>query len=146
MERVRDVLAAQPGVTHAEVNPSTGSVLVHGLDPRKLETAMNEALTLVKTLQGESPEAGVDQLVGLVQTADQRLREVTGGRVSLRWFVPTAFVAVGVRQLLQQGFTVGTVPWYVLLYYGVDSFIKLFPEHAPSQDAGMPPSAPGPAE
>jgi hypothetical protein len=140
------VLAAQPGVTHAEVNSSTGSVLVHGIDRRKLEAAMNEALTLVEALRGvESPEAGVDHVVGLVQTADQRLKEATGGRVSLRWFVPTAFIAAGIRQLLLQGFTIGTVPWYVLLYYGVDSFIKLFPEHAPGQDAGTPSSPPGPA-
>jgi hypothetical protein len=35
--------------------------------------------------------------------------------------------------LIAEGLTVGAVPWYVLVYYGVDSFLKLYPEHAPQR-------------
>lgn len=136
LERVRETLAANPAVAHAEVNPATGSVLVHGPDPGQLEQAMSEALVLIRSLGGEeAPEAGVERVVSLVQTADQRLRDATGGQVSLRWLPPTAFVGLGIRQLLNQGLAIGPVPWYVLLYYGVDSFLKLYPEHAPATAA-----------
>jgi hypothetical protein len=46
-----------------------------------------------------------------------------------------AGVDAGVRQLMAQGLTLGSIPWYVLLYYGVDSFLKLYPEHAPANAA-----------
>ena len=51
--------------------------------------------------------------------------------------MPAAFVSVGVRQLLAEGLTLGTVPWYVLIYYGVDSFLKLYPEHAPKRESEL---------
>jgi hypothetical protein len=49
-------------------------------------------------------------------------------------------VALGLRQLARDGLTVGAVPWYVLIYYGADSFLKLYPEHRPeaTRDAGLP--------
>jgi hypothetical protein len=133
LERVRQVLAAHPAVALAEVNPASGSVLVHGADPRQLAEALDQALELVRSLQGEeAPEAGVERVVGLVRGVDRRLREATGGQVSLRWLAPSIFIGLGVRQLLRQGLTIGPLPWYVLLYYGVDSFLKLYPEHAPA--------------
>jgi hypothetical protein len=75
----------------------------------------------------------------MVRAADVRLQAATHGRISLRWLVPAAFVAPGLRQLAREGFTVGTVPWYVLLYYGADSFLKLYPEDRPETtgDAGL---------
>ncbi|MDQ6691903.1 MAG: hypothetical protein M3Z13_03960, partial [Candidatus Dormibacteraeota bacterium] len=57
-------------------------------------------------------------------------------RLSLKWIVPATFATMGVRQLMIQGFKLGTIPWYVLLYYGADSFMKLYPEHAPQPDGG----------
>ena len=39
-------------------------------------------------------------------------------------------------------FTLGTIPWYVLLYCGADSFLKLYTEHAPQPDRDAAESSP----
>ncbi|HZU18909.1 MAG TPA: hypothetical protein VFD01_20210 [Candidatus Dormibacteraeota bacterium] len=129
-------LARHPAVGAVEANPRTGSILVTGEPVAPLREALEQFLELV---QEEGPErlptAGVQAAVDLVRQIDGRLGRATGGRLSLRWLVPAAFLTLGVRQLLAQGLTVGTVPWYVLIYYGIDSFLKLYPEYAPSPGA-----------
>jgi Heavy metal associated domain 2 len=142
MEHVRRQLAAQPGVHEVEVNRATGSVVVRGHHRDELVAALSGTLTLVGSLKGDEPEQGVDVLVGAVRAANQRLTRATGGRLSLRWLVPAVFVSLGVRELMRQGLTVGTIPWYVLLYYGIDSFLKLYPEHAPRHPQHPAPPAP----
>lgn len=132
MEVVRRKLRSHSSVHNVEVNARTGSVLLEGEDTRALEEALKEVFEVVEEAAGgEVPAAGVESVVMVVRRADSRLRRTTGERFSLRWLVPAAFVAAGIRQLLKQGPTLGTIPWYVLLYYGIDSFLKLYPEHAP---------------
>lgn len=132
MERLRSQLSIHPAVQKVEVNHRTGSILVRGEVPSELEDAMRKSLELVEEAGPENvPEAGVESVVLLVKSLDGRIRRSTGSRVSLRWLVPASFVAVAVRQLMREGLTVGAIPWYVLLYYGVDSFLKLYPHHAP---------------
>jgi Heavy metal associated domain 2 len=140
MDRLRRQLSAHPAVDSVEVNHRTGSVLVHGEVATELEGAVRESLELVEEAGPENvPEAGVESVVLLVREVDRKLRRTTGSRLSLRWLVPTAFVGVGLRQLVREGLTLGSVPWYVLIYYGVDSFLKLYPQHAP-KDPGRPPA------
>lgn len=133
MERVRQRLARHPDVQSVEVSERTGSVLVLGTQTERLRAALEEFLELVE--EAPSPEAvrdrGVETAVTLVKDLDDRLAWATGGRLQLRWLIPATFVGFGVRQLIAQGLTIGSVPWYVLVYYGVDSFLKLYPEHAP---------------
>ena len=132
MEGVRSKLSTHSAVHNVEVNHRTGSVLLEGEDTRALEDALKEVFEVVEeAATGEIPAAGVESVVLVVRKADSRLRRTTGERFSLRWLVPAAFIAAGIRQLLREGPTLGMIPWYVLLYYGVDSFLKLYPEHAP---------------
>ena len=132
MEAVRHRLSAHSSVRNVVVNHRTGSVLLEGKDTRALEDALKEVFEVVEeAATGEISPAGVESVVLLVRKADNRLRRTTGERFSLRWLVPAAFVAAGIRQLVREGPTLGAIPWYVLLYYGVDSFLKLYPEHAP---------------
>jgi hypothetical protein len=132
MARVRKQLEAHPAVNAVEVNPRTGSVLVQGNETEGLRAALGESLELVEEAGPENlPEAGVESIVLLFQGIDRRIMRSTGSRFSLRWLVPATFVAVALRQLLRGGMTVGEIPWFVLLYYGVDSFLKLYPQHAP---------------
>jgi len=132
MDVVRRKLSSHPAVENVEVNHRTGSVLLVGKDAKALEEALSEVLDVVAGAAGwEAPGAGVESLVLVVKKADSRLRRASGQRFSLRWLVPAAFIAAGIRQVRRQGFTLGTIPWYVLLYYGFDSFLKLYPEHAP---------------
>jgi hypothetical protein len=136
MQEIKQRIQDHPGVRGVEVNPTTGSVLVTGEHNDQIRQALDSALVLVESLQGGEPsEKAVETVVGAVKAADSRVLEATAGRVSLKWLVPASFVAVGLRQLIAQGLTAGSVPWYVLLYYGVDSFLKLNPEHAPSSES-----------
>jgi|SRR5215469_2840266 len=130
--QVRQLLEASTAVNRVTVNPRSGSILVEGDNTDLLHSTLQE---VVDVFEQASPEttanAGVEVAVKAVKRVDEKLGEMTGRSVSLRWLVPAAFIAVGIRQVLVQGFTVGTVPWYVVIYYGVDSFLKLYPEHAP---------------
>jgi Heavy metal associated domain 2 len=132
LARVRAHLQAHPDVSSVEVNPKTGSVLVRGEDSGGLRAALEECLEVIDEAGPENiQEAGVDSIVILLRGVDRRIMQSTGSRLSLRWLVPASFIAVALRQLLRSGFTVGELPWFVLLYYGVDSFLKLYPHHAP---------------
>ena len=132
MAQIQKTLSAHPGVSAVAVNLSTGSVLVTGRHTDQLQQALSELLDIVvESVAGPAIEPGVESTVRLVRNADTRLRSLTNGRFSLRAIVPAAFVAVGIRQLIVEGLTLGAVPWYVLIYYGVDSFLKLYPDYAP---------------
>jgi hypothetical protein len=139
MERVRAQLEAHPDVHSVEVNPRTGSVLVRGDDIGRLRAALGGFLELVDEAGPDNvQEAGIESVVVLVSQVDRRIQQATGSRLSLRWLVPASFIAIAIRQLFRSGFTVGELPWFVLLYYGVDSFLKLYPHHAPK--APSPPT------
>jgi len=141
MEQVRRQLEARPDVRAVEVNPMTGSVLVRGDDANGLETALREVLEVVEAAGPENAqEAGLESAVILLKEVDSRIMRSTHGRMSLRWLVPAGFVAIAIRQLLRNGLTVGELPWFVLLYYGVDSFLKLYPQHAPQPHHPAPAS------
>ncbi len=135
MEKVRAHVADLDEVHDVDVNYRTGSVLIHSSDADRVRQALQSVLDLVP-IEREN-QTQVNALVAAVKLGDDRLKAASRGRVSLRWVVPGAFFAIGVRQLMKTGFTVGTVPWYVLLYYGADAFIKLYPEHAPATKQGV---------
>ena len=139
LEPVRGHLASHPSVGKVTINHRTGSVLVEGPKTQALHSALDDVLEIFESGSPEQAEdAAVSQAVGAIRRMDQELSGMTGGRVSLRWLIPSAFIFAGVRQLVTQGLGVGSLPWFVLLYYGVDSFLKLYPEHAPK----APPSQP----
>ena len=80
-------------------------------------------------------EVGITTAVGLVKALDRRVQEMTGHRLRLRLLVPATFFGLGIRTLIVDGLTVGSMPWFVLVYFGIDSFLKLYPEHAPAKKA-----------
>ena len=137
MERVRKRLEAHPDVAGVDVNPQTGSILVRGQHSNGLRAALEESLELVEDKGPEDvQEAGLESALILVRGLDRWIGRSTRGQLSLRWLVPASFIAVALRQLVRQGVTLGELPWFVLLYYGVDSFIKLYPQHAPRHPNG----------
>jgi hypothetical protein len=138
LERIRAHVRDLSGVEGVEVNHRTGSVLVRCIDLEAVRSAIAEICELLTPAVDEEAKGGTDAIVATVRMADRRLQVLTNGRLSLRLIVPGAFIAFGIRQLLRTGLTVGSVPWYVLLYYGVDTFLKLNPQHAPAAEARVP--------
>jgi hypothetical protein len=147
MAEIRSYLQAHPMVTSVQVNDRSGSVLVEGERNEVLRSALEELFNVVAETAGQrETDATVQLVVDLVKRADARVSELTEGKLSIRWLVPVSFITVALRQLLRQGLTLGDIPWFVLLYYGVDSFLKLYPEHAPNPQkavllAAVPPVA-----
>jgi hypothetical protein len=140
MEQLKQRLASNPHVSSVQVNPRSGSVLVTGTAQAELQAALTGVLNVVQAVRSthQPEEAAIETVVGVVREADKTLRRYTDGRLSIRWLIPATFVGVGLRQLLREGLTLGTVPWYVLIYYGVDSFLKLYPQHAPQPSGDRP--------
>jgi copper chaperone CopZ len=137
MELLKERLSQNPAVDSVQVNPRSGSVLVVGDETERLRNALEQVMWVVDNAGPEGlPEVGVEATVEVVKGLDSHLARLTNGRVTLRALVPAAFISLGMRQLLSQGLTVGSIPWYVLIYYGVDSFLKLYPEHAPQAREG----------
>ncbi len=134
-ESVERHLGSHAGVHRVTVNRSSGSILVEGEQNEPLRSALKEVFEIFQESQSpeDAAEKGVDLVASLVREFDSRLMEMTGYRVTLRWLVPAVFISAGVRQILAQGFALGNIPWYVLIYYGVDSFLKLYPEYAPER-------------
>lgn len=131
-ERIRRHLERQPSIDSVEVNQRSGSFLIRSQDAEAARSALNEVMELVRPLAADDKlEPDMTRVVEVVRNVDERIRVASGGKLSLRWVIPATFLTVGVRQLLREGLTLGTVPWYVLIYYGVDSFLKLYPDHAP---------------
>jgi len=56
---------------------------------------------------------------------DQRLSKATNGKFDIKLLVPTGLGLLALRQIAINGFGLGTVPGYVLLWYTFDSFYKL---------------------
>jgi hypothetical protein len=148
MEEMRRQLASSPGVDSVEVNPRSGSLLLLGDPEAGLRDAAESVFDLVERAGPEQlPEVAVEDVaVGLVRQLDENIGRRSHGRVSLRWLIPAVFVGFGARQLLRQGFGVGTIPWYVLIYYGVDSFIKMYPEYTHHREGAEPPGTSPPAQ
>jgi hypothetical protein len=132
LERLKERLAADPRVDSVEVDPRTGSVLVQGSSNENLRAALARVVELVEEAGPDGvPGAGASLAVQLVKGLEGRIQTASGGHLSLRWVVPGAFAAAGIRQLLRQGLSAEALPWYVLFYYASDSFLKLYPEYAP---------------
>lgn len=56
---------------------------------------------------------------------NQDVRRATNGVVDLRFLLPLSFVLLALRQLIVKGLQLEIIPWYVLAWYGFDSFVKL---------------------
>lgn len=101
--------------------------------PGKVRGAVDGLVDIVEESGHEAGgEVGVATAVGVVRALDRRVQALTGHRLRLRFLVPATFLGLGVRALIVDGLTAGSLPWFVLIYFGVDSFIKLYPEHTPS--------------
>lgn len=137
MERLRQRLEQQPNVTGVEVNPSTGSVLVHhdggGVSPGGIAAVFGDLGVVVQGLEGG--DAGKSDTARAVETAlgdlNRRVAEATGGTFDLKIIVPGGFLALGLWQLATDvGSFFTAIPGYVLVYYAFDTYTKL--HHLPS--------------
>jgi copper chaperone CopZ len=163
LDNVREQLENTPGVDHVEVNPHSGSVLVHydhhASSVDDILGALRDVGMIMGTVAGadELPENGDSDddtghsttAAGFVETIndlDQRLSHVTGRKVDLKLLVPVALGALGVQSAVRNGIGLSEVPAYILIWYAFDSFWKFHsrPSRA-STDGASPEPADAPA-
>ncbi len=147
LNKVAKELGNKPGIDHVDVNPHSGSVLVHydneASSSDDVFGCLRDAGLLVSTVfEGgdELPDLGGGDdsghsttaagVVGTMSDLDQRLSKLTGRKVDLKLLFPLALGAVGVSSALRNGIGLAEVPAYILIWYAFDSFWKFHREPA----------------
>ncbi|BAZ08430.1 hypothetical protein NIES4071_02350 [Calothrix sp. NIES-4071] len=145
INRVASSLQKSAGVHNVEYNVKTGSILVnhehHAHQLEDIKDVMRDlgvvfadvtgANELISIGGGES-EKSLD-LPDAVADLNLRLREATNGIIDLRFVLPLALAWLGVFQYMTYGLQFELIPWYVLFYFAIDTFIRLnFSQQAPA--------------
>lgn len=138
---LREHLAKQIGVQEVTSNASTGSVLVRW-DSKRISSddilAMCRDIGVVVkgvTEAEADPLAEIgssstaESLISALDDLDRRVSQATGRAIDLKAIVPLLLGAVGVRQLIVDGF--GSASGYILLWLAFDTFLKLHRRTAP---------------
>jgi hypothetical protein len=151
MHALGERLNAALGPGRAEVNPTTGSLLLH-YDHQTRSSAdvlsiLHDVGVLVEdTARGlglELAEAGAGssttaiRIVDAMTDLDRQLSALTGRTVDLKLVFPMALGGIGLWRAATSGLGLTEVPAYVLLWYAFDSFWK-FHSGPPQHPAGSP--------
>ena len=127
------------GVDRCEANGTTACLLVHfdeaGFDAETFALAVGGIADMPapgETLVVASPNSrddGPSRLARVINVRlrllDRRLRRATGDRLDLRTIVPIAFASLALREIMLNSARLPTIPWYVLLWYAFDSYLRL---------------------
>jgi hypothetical protein len=128
LEDLRVSLLPTPGVLQVNVNPTTGSVLLHydiGLedfDERLAEHAGREQLFTLRTDQAVSKAKPKHVVISLLEELREGMLRETGGIVDLKEIFP---LAIGLYDLFFVKRSRNTPLWLTLLMFSFSSYIDL---------------------
>ena len=151
LARIEQTLASVPGIHECTANPRTGSLLVR-YDADSVDLAelvrLSDAADVVAT-DARARQAWSDDRDGKPEhwstwahaihtrfaALDRRLRVASGDRFDLKMVMPMAFGVLAIRQVVTQAGSLAPIPWYVLLWYAFDSYMKLHGQSTPGRTA-----------
>lgn len=137
MHRIKKYLHNRPGIQEVNANNTTGSVII------RYDTAThshNSVLAMLHDIgviirdvmveeEGDLPFTGnctaAIEITNAIRDIDRRVFELSGGKMNLKFIVPLAIGALGIRQILREGLGISHIPGCVLLWYAVDVFYRL---------------------
>ena len=137
MAKIANNLQAHPDVHNVEYNAKTGSILVHHdsheSSLENIKDIMQDLCVVFADITGASEliplegksENGGSDLTSVLCDFNERVVNATNGVIDLRFVLPLGIGALGVLQFLTYGWQFEIIPWYVLIYFAIDSFIKL---------------------
>ena len=140
IKKVHEKLKKTAGVSDVEINPRTGSVLIHhDEDPVILEKVSNSLDEVAGELFEAILAAEGIEIPGLsifahvirerLSHLDNRLAVATNNLIDLKMLVPLAFFGTGVFQARRNTGWLDQVPAWVLFYCAYDAYMKF---HGPS--------------
>lgn len=135
IRELTELLRGLSGVREVQVNPTTGSFLIfydpEAADLTQLYLAAQAAkvnIVLPGTASEGEPRTDLSSVARAVNSyfgrLDWMVSSYTGGKLDAKTLAPIAVGAVAVRQLLVQGASLSSAPWYVLLWYSFEMFTK----------------------
>lgn len=68
------------------------------------------------------------QLQDMINDLNAQTRWLTNGVLDLRMLLSMGLGAIALRQLFLRGLRLDDIPWYVLAWYALDTFVKFHPE------------------
>ncbi|RUT01793.1 hypothetical protein DSM106972_064160 [Dulcicalothrix desertica PCC 7102] len=135
MERISTSLQAPRFINSVEYNHKTGSILVHhdthehALEAIKdimknLGIVFADVTGASELVQVNDEKEGSD-LPSAIYNLNQEIRQLTNGLVDLRFVLPLGLFALGLMQLQVYGLQLELMPWYLLIYFAFETFVKL---------------------
>jgi hypothetical protein len=135
MAQIASDIEKQSGIHSVEYNHQTGSILVHHDTQQELDDLkdiMKDLGVVFADITGaaelipldEKSEQGLD-LSSALYDLNKHIVEATNGIIDLRFVLPLGLAGLGVYQFLTFGLQLEIIPWYVLIYFAIDSFIRL---------------------
>ena len=128
MNFIQKQLFDQSGILSITPNIATGSILIY-YDPNihsheNVKALLGDVGIFLYELLGDKSKAAL-KISETIKNLDRRIFQFTDGTINLRLIVPFTMAALGVRQIVKKGWGISEIPGYVLLWYAIDSFIKL---------------------
>lgn len=132
---VQSTLLVIEGVERCDAKPRSCSLVLFvrdadfadsQLDPLVQDDAAALLTTSPAPEQHDDPPTWLMRQIDVrTRLLDRRLRRATGDRVDLRTLLPIGFAALAVREIIVTSGQLPAIPWYVLLWYAFDSYLKL---------------------
>lgn len=123
-ERLEDAFAEAKAAVEADYSGTSDSTFVQRPDWMPKERPSYQRVTGQFT--EESAQATV-QLEYLMSDLNDQVRWLTNDLFDLRILASAALGAYAFRQILTRGFSLDELPWYVLAWYALDTFVKFSP-------------------
>jgi hypothetical protein len=135
LERIQQVAEQQPGVTGVDVNPATGSVLIHhrkGAAPiGGFAAALGDVGIVLRGLEegdiggpGQNSEAA-ETVEAALGDLNRRVALASGGRVDLKLLLPAGLIGAGIWRVATDPTALFTeIPTIVLFWFGIDLYAK----------------------
>nr|WP_235148003.1 MULTISPECIES: hypothetical protein [Fischerella] len=128
MQRLAKTLEANSSINDVRMNVQQGSITIqHNADDESFKNvlaALYDLGIVFADITAGKTEAAAGVSNSIVDL-NQRVHDVTNGLIDLRIIMPIGLASLSIRQLLNKGLQLETIPWYVLAWYAFDSFIKL---------------------
>ncbi|ALF52422.1 hypothetical protein ACX27_05470 [Nostoc piscinale CENA21] len=83
----------------------------------------NQPISQTYLTDGQSAIA--KDLLNIMSDFNADVYKMTNGAADLRLIIPLGLGLFALTQLIKQGFKLEDIPWYILVWFAFDSFIKL---------------------